>query len=133
MKAKPVSISLSGELPTLSGHQAHRLVRTDYGPRSHPEFYVSPEKTIEKLQRTKKGRKAKARPKLSRDEKKVLARDLETRETELADSKAELEQMKQEIRLATQPIRAILRNPTLVALLSDDVKEEFDRFAEVYI
>lgn len=119
-------------LPTLSGHQAHRLVRTEYSPRSHPDFYVSPEKTIEKLQRTKKGRKAKARPKLSRDEKKVLARDLETREAELEDSQAELKQMKQEIALATQPINAIIRNKELKGMLSEAVREEFERFVEIY-
>lgn len=120
-------------LPTLSGHQAHRLVRTDYSPRSHPDFYVSPAKTLEKLARTKKGRKAKVRPKLSRDEKKVLSRDLAVKEAELTDSLAELKSMKREIALATQPIRGILRNPDLVKMLPVDVKEEFERFAEVYV
>lgn len=120
------------QIPDLSGHQFHRLVRSEFSPRTHAELYVSPEKTIEKLQRKKAGRKGKSRPKLSRDEKKVLARDLETRETELADSKAELQQMKDEIRLATQPINAIMRNKALREMLPEPVREEFERFVEIY-
>lgn len=119
-------------LPTLSGHQAHRMIRTDYSPRNHPEFYVSPEKTLQKLQRKKAGRKSKARPKLSRDEKKVLVRDLETRETELADSQAELKQLKRECVAAAPVIHAILRNEDLRERLSESVREEFEVFAESY-
>lgn len=120
------------QIPDLSGHQFHRLVRSEFSPRTHAELYVSPQKTIEKLQRKKAGRKGKARPKLSRDEKKVLARDLETRETELADSKEELKQLKRECVAAAPVIHAILRNEDMREKLSESMREEFEAFTDSY-
>jgi len=121
------------ELGSLSGGKAHRLVRSTYSPKSHPEFYVAPAKTLEKLNRKRGQRATKSRPKLSRSEKDVLSRDLGLREIELSDSKEELSQLKKEITLAAQPIRAILRNKELLELIPAEMKDEFDRFAEVYI
>lgn len=119
-------------IPALSGHQFHRLVRSEFSPRTHSDLYVAPEKTIEKLARAKKGRTARSRPKLSKDEKKALAKDLEVRETELADSRAELKEMKVQIGLATQPVNAIMRNKELREMLPESVREEFERFVEIY-
>jgi len=125
--------ALEKQFRTLSGGRLHRLVRSKFSPTSHPEMYVAPEKTAEKLQRKQAGRRSRRRPKLTRDEKEVLSRDLALLEVELENGQEELKQLNLEIKLATQPIRAIMRSQKLVALLSEDVREEFDRFAEVYV
>lgn len=121
------------DLGTIPAGKMHKLIRTEYHPEKHPEFYIAPEKTAEKLTRTRKKRASKTRPKLTRSEKDLLLNDLGLRETELKDSQAELAQLKKEITLATAPIRAILRSADLVAMLPEEVKAEFERFGEVYI
>jgi hypothetical protein len=45
---------------------------------------------------------------------------------------AELKQLKREIGLASALIHAILRNADLSLMLPPEVKEEFERFCEVY-
>jgi hypothetical protein len=62
----------------------------------------------------------------------VLSRDLSLREVELENGQDELKQIEREIKLSTQPINAIMRSKALVALLPTTVKEEFERFVEVY-
>jgi hypothetical protein len=114
------------------GYKALNL-SSRFSPSSHPQFYVSPEKTAEKLKRKQVGRKSRRRPKLTRDETEVLSRDLSLREVELENGHAELKQIEREIKLSTQPIRAILRSQKLLAMLSSEIREEFDRFAEVYV
>lgn len=125
--------SLKKEMANMSGGDFHKLVRNRFNPKSHGHLYIAPEKTLEKMGRKAKGRKSKRRPRLSRDEKKVLANSLEVQETELRDLKEERDQMKREINLATPPIRAILRSKELVGLLPEETKEEFGRFAEIYV
>jgi hypothetical protein len=125
--------ALQRQFRTLSGGRLHRLVRSKFSPKSHPQFYVAPEKTAEKLRRKQVGRKSRRRPKLTRDEKDVLSRDLSLREVELENGQDELKQIEREIKLSTQPIRAILRSQKLLAMLSSEIREEFDRFAEVYV
>lgn len=124
--------SLRREFKTLAGGKLHRLVRQKFNPRSHAELYVAPEKTIEKLQRREKGRKSKRRPRLTRDEKTLLAKDLELKEVELTEGKEELLQLKKEITLATTPVRAIMRSKALRELIPADTLEEMERFADVY-
>jgi ParB/RepB/Spo0J family partition protein len=124
--------ALQKQFRTLSGGRLHRLVRSRFSPSSHPQFYVSPEQTAEKLRRKQVGRKSRRRPKLTRDEKDVLSRDLSLREVELENGQAELKQIEREIKLSTQPINAIMRSKALVALLPTTVREEFERFVEVY-
>jgi ParB/RepB/Spo0J family partition protein len=119
-------------LSSLSGKQVHRLVRSTYSPSKFPQYYVSPEKTAEKLRRKQVGRRSRRRPKLTRDEKDVLSRDLSLLEVELENGQEELKQLEREIKLAAQPINAIMRSKTLVMLIPDAVGEEFERFVEIY-
>lgn len=63
----------------------------------------------------------------------MLSRDLSLLEVELDSGKEELKQLDREIKLATQPLRAIMRSKTLVMMIPDDVGVELERFAEVYI
>lgn len=117
----------------LSGGKFHKLVRSTYSPKKHPALYVAPEKTLEKMTRRRTKRAAKARPKLSRDEQVAYLADLNDREKELADSTAELDQLKREIRLAIQPITGIMRNEDLMEMVPKEMKWELDRFAEIYV
>lgn len=119
-------------LGSMSGHQFHRLIRSEYNPRTHSDLYVNPKQTIEKLERKKKGRKASKRKPLTRDEKKTLVKDLETRETELADSTEELKEKKRQCIAAAQIIHAILRHKEIVAKLPESVREEFEVFCDSY-
>jgi ParB-like chromosome segregation protein Spo0J len=124
--------ALKREFESLAGKKLHRVVRTRFSPKSHPEFYVDPEKTSEKLSRKQAGRRSRRRPKLTRDEKDVLSRDLSLLEVELESGKEELKQLEREIKLAAQPINAIMRSKTLVQMIPDAVGEEFERFIEIY-
>jgi hypothetical protein len=124
--------ALEKQFRSLSGGRLHRLVRSKFSPTSHPQFYVAPEKTAEKLKRKQVGRKSRRRPKLTRDEKDVLSRDLSLREVVLENGQDELKQIEREIKLSTQPINAIMRSKALIALIPQSVKEEFGRFVEVY-
>jgi ParB/RepB/Spo0J family partition protein len=120
------------KIVAVSGPRAHRLVRSLFDPKNHPEMYVAPEKTIERMGRRQGKRAVKARPRLTRSEKEILTRDLDLREVELSEAKEELDQLKKAIALATLPIRAILRNEELLSIIPAEMKDELDRFAEVY-
>lgn len=120
------------EIAKLSGGQAHRMVRCLYNPKTHVAFYTSAEKTLEKLSRKKAGRRARSRPKLTRNEKDVLARDLTLREVELEDGTAEIKQLKRECAIAAPTLRAIKRAPELWHIVPEATQEEIERFLEVY-
>lgn len=120
------------EIASLSAGRAHRLIRQTYSPTAHPEMYVAPKKTAEKMSRPKGKRATKSRPRLSRAEKEMLSSDLQLREVELQEANQELTTLKKEITLATTPIRAILHNEDLVSVIPKEMKEELDRFYEVY-
>lgn len=124
--------AMRNKITSLPGAQVHKLIRAKYNPKSHSELYLEPEKTIEKLARKSIRRKARKRKPMSRDEKEVLAKDLDLKEVELTEGKEELMRLKREITQATQPIRGIMRSKVLVAMLADDVKAEFERFYESY-
>ena len=120
------------KIVAVSGPRAHRLVRSLFDPKTHPEMYVAPEKTLERMGRRHGKRAVKARPRLTRSEKEMLTRDLDLREVELSEAKEELDQLKKAIALATLPIRAILRNEELLSIIPAEMRAELDRFAEVY-
>lgn len=121
--------SLRREIPKLSGDAFQALVRSKFCPKSHPQFYTDPQQALKKLVAKKRGRKRKP---LTRDEKKVLSNSLELAEIELADLKRDNERMKRECRLAGPVCNAIKRSKTLWAMLSPDMKEEMERFVEIY-
>jgi ParB/RepB/Spo0J family partition protein len=125
--------SLRREFSTLAGGKLHKLIRTKFSPKSHPDFYLAPEKTAEKLARKTKNRAAKKRPRLTRSEKDLLSHDLTLKEVELADSKSELQTLNREITLATAPVRAIMRDEELVAMMPPETRIELERFAEIYV
>jgi len=125
--------SLRREFKTLPGGKLHKLVRQKISPKSHPEFYIAPEKTAEKLARKQKGRSAKKRPRLSRTEKDLLSHDLQLKEVELQDGKQELQTLNREITLSTPTIRAIMRDEELVAMMPPETRIEMERFAEIYV
>jgi ParB-like chromosome segregation protein Spo0J len=133
LEAQPrVYRSLRKEFQTLAGGKLHKLVRAKFSPKAHPDFYVAPQKTLEKMGRTRKGRSSRHRKPLSRSEKELLANDLGLKEVELADGKEELLRLKREITLATPPIRAILRNKELMALIPPETLFELQAFGEAY-
>jgi ParB/RepB/Spo0J family partition protein len=120
------------KIVAMSGPRAHRLVRSLFDPKKHPEMYVAPEKTLDKLGRRQGKRSAKARPRLTRSEKEMLARDLDLREVELDEAKGELAELKKAIALATQPIRAIKHNEDLWLIIPAEMRDELERFYAVY-
>lgn len=125
--------SVREALPKMSGKIAHKEIREAFSPKEFPKLYVSAIKTIEKLGRKRQKRAAKKRPVLSFDEKKKLSHDLGLREVELKDGREELKQLKREIALATPIIRAIYRNKDLALMIPPEMKDELDRFKEVYV
>lgn len=129
---KTVWKTVRNQLPDLSGHQAHRLVRKKFSPQRFPDYYVSAEKTIAKLARKQKPRRSRKRPKLTKSEKDMLANDLDLKETELRDLQTEIRELKR-INIITGPIvQAILRNEAIVSMLPADMVPELHRFSEVY-
>ena len=117
----------------LAAGRLHRLIREQYHPNQHPGYYHKPEKVIEKLNRPKAKRTAVVRPVISKGEKETLLKDIELKEAELRDTRMEIVKLMSEISLATPLIRAILQNDALLKLVPQTVKEDFERFAEVYI
>lgn len=115
-----------------SGKVAHQDIRKSFPPDAYPKLYVAPEKTLEKLKRTQKGRRARHRPRLSKDEKDKLSRDLGLREVELKYAKEELDQLKREITAVMPLAHAILRTPELTELVPTGMREELERVAESY-
>lgn len=125
---KTVWKALRKDLPEMSGHQAHKLVRERYSPRRYPQFYLSAEKTIEKLARKAKGRKSSKRTRLSKTEMDLLANDLDLKEVELADTEKE-NRGRLQLCIMAGPIAAgILRNEEIAAhieltrLAHDDIE-----------
>jgi ParB/RepB/Spo0J family partition protein len=101
------------EFSTVAGRKLRRLI----GRRSKP------------AKKSQKRRK----PKLTKSEKDILARDLTLKEVELEDGKEELHRLNRAITLATPVIRAVLRDEELTTMLPTEMKPELERFAEVYI
>lgn len=114
-------------------HIVHALIREKYSPEKRPDLFVDPEKTINKISRRKNPKKTLSRAAVSKAEKEKLTRDLSLRQTELEQGQKELKTLNWEINSSTKLIRAIMQNPKLQKLIDQDIKEELDRFVEVYI
>src|SRR6266516_4376452 len=126
--------SRNEDLKTLAPSRLHRQIREEFHPSQHPSFYEKPESVVKKLNRPHRKRRAGARrPVMSKTEKEMFLNDIEMREAELRDAETELAQFKLEISLAARIIRAIRQNGKLCRLVPANIREEFDRFAEVYI
>lgn len=121
--------ALRKEMGKMSGDAFQALVRSKFGPKQHPALYVDAEAAIRKLSRK---RRAKKRAPLTRDEKTALASSLEVAEIELVDLQTDNKRMKRECTLAGPVVSAILRSEKLPAMLSGEMREELERFAEVY-
>lgn len=121
--------SLRREIPKLSGDAFQALVRSKFSPKTHAALYVDAKQAINKLAVKKRGRKRKP---LTRDEKKVLASSVELAVIELEDLKTSNKQMQRQCILAGPLVSAILRNKTLKAMLSDDMRFELETFSERY-
>lgn len=122
------------DMAGMSGGAFHKLIRSKYSPAKFPAYYTSPERTIEKLKRTQKGRRSKARPTLSKDDKKRLMQSLELQETEARDLTDEIKLKTRLCTLAGPAVNAILRHPDLVADLErlHVDKDELEVFAESF-
>ncbi len=82
--------------------------------------------------RTKSPQQKRRKPKLTRNEKELLSRDVDLKQVELEEGKAELMRLSREITLCTPLVHAILRDSELVAMSPREVVPELERFAEVY-
>lgn len=123
------------ELRSMPGDKLHRLIRSKVSPKQHPDFYTNPEKTAERLARKKVGRKARRRPRITRNEKEALSKSVEVAEIELRDLTSDITKWKKGCMLAGPPINAILRNQRLVSLIKKEVPEflpELERYSEIY-
>lgn len=121
------------DLMSGGGADAHKRLRAQYPPASFPSYYRNPELIARRLARKGGKRKGATRSNYSADDKRRLSESLEIREIELREGEAEMKSIKAEIAAAMAPIACILRSDKLVAKLSPAMREEFERFAEVYI
>lgn len=110
----------------------HRTIRAKYPPEKFPHFYKKPEVTASRLKSTKGARKATPRPKIAADDKRRLLNSYEVKETELRDGEKELKQLRREIAAATSIVAAITRNEKLWAMVPEEMREELERFVEIY-
>jgi ParB/RepB/Spo0J family partition protein len=120
------------ELAEKSPKIVHRTLREKYHPKDYPELYQRPEKVIRQLEKKQGRRFAKRRPVFSKAKKQTLSNDIELKEAELQDAKADLRRIKLEITLAARVIRAIIQNDKLRSLIPPTELDEFRRFAEIY-
>lgn len=121
------------ELMEGSGSKLHKSVRAQYPPTEFPSYYREPEMMAQRLARKQGKRKSKARTIIPPDEKKRLMQSLDVKETELRDGQEELKQMKAEINAATPIVAAIFRNEKFLAQVPEEMREELERFAEIYV
>lgn len=121
------------DLMGTSGNAMHRTLRKTYPPKEFPDLYRKPNVVAERLARRGGKRTGVARPSLSTEEKRRLLASFEMKESEVREGKDELAQLKAEITAAIAPISAIIRSPELWSLVPEETREEFSRFAEVFI
>jgi len=122
------------QLLTGDAFAMHRELRAKYPPDLFPRYYRQPELIAQRLATARKQgrRKSTKRRGITSAEKRRLLNSVDLRETELRDGKEELKRLKAEIQAAIVPIGAILRNDELLARLPEEIREEFQRFGEVY-
>lgn len=121
------------ELMTEAGGRVHKALRKQYSPTSHPEFYRNADLIKSRLARKGGKRTGKARPTITKEEKRRLLTSFEMRELELKESENELVQLKSEINAAIAPIGAIKRHPKIWEMIPEETRMELERFAEVYV
>lgn len=120
------------ELETEAGGALHERLRALYPPAVHQDFYRQPGLIAQRLTRKGAKRKGRPRPNLTTDEKRRLMNDLQIREVELREGEAEMDELKKRRNAAIAPISAIMRSEKLRAMLSDDQRDEFSRWIEIY-
>lgn len=120
------------EIIDLPGGQAHKVLRAQYSPDKHPEYYRKAEMIAARMQRAPQRRKARKRVNITPDEKRRLNTSVEIKEIELREGTEELEQWKREINASIVPIRAVLRSEKLRSLVPAETLEELQAFAEIY-
>lgn len=129
---KTIWKSHGDELMQSSGGELHKVLRRQYSPESHPEFYRDPELISSRLGRKGGARKARSRTPITSSEKRRLMQSLEMRETEMRVSTEELRELTAEINASIPICAAILRNEKLLALVPEEMREELHRFGEIY-
>lgn len=115
------------------GAKLHKKFRAQYPPTEHPSLYRDPEAITARLARASGKRKAKSRVPILHDEKKRLLESLEMKEAELRDGREELKELKAEINAAIPIVTAIFRNEKLLALVPSEMRDELERFKEIYL
>jgi ParB/RepB/Spo0J family partition protein len=110
---------LKREFQTLPGRKLHRLVRSKF---RNADVWQTRLRQGSGVVRPASQAKKRRRPKLTRNEKAILAKDLSLKEIELEDGKEELQRLNREITLATPVVRAIMRDEELVLMLPAEVK-----------
>lgn len=112
----------------------HKKLRRQYSPTAHPEFYREGHRAAKRL--TDKAPQARAPRSYSADEKRQLLNNIELKESELEDGKAEAKTLRAQIEAAIPIIAAIQRNRALrdyVASHFPAMVEEFKAFGDSYI
>ncbi len=117
----------------MSGAMRHKDVRKKYSPEECPRYYRQPGLVASRLARKSGKRKATARMGMGQVEKEKLLKSFELRDIELKEGQAELATIKREINAAIPAISAILRNEKLLALVPKEMREELERFGEIYV
>lgn len=130
---RKVWLAHSGDLLGSTSTDIHKIIRTAYPPTMFPAFYRNPEVSSERLNRKQRKRRGVTRETITAAEKRRLLSSVDMKEAELRDGREKLQRMEKEINASIAPIGAILRNEKLVAMVPTEMKEELDRFAEVYV
>lgn len=113
----------------------HKSLRKQYAPNAHPDFYVEPQKAVQRLAGQSKTRRRSPRA-YTADEKKTLLNSVELKENELLDGKEEAKELRAQIEAAIPIVAAIQRNRPLrdyVAKHYPAMVEELKAFADAYV
>ena len=116
----------------MNGKAIHKHLRKIYDPKAQPSLYNNPEKAARSTANRKANRKAKNRPSYTQDEKKRLLKSVELKESELAELKTEYKELKKDCVDCAKTIGAITRNKKVFDAIPENIREEFERFLEVY-
>lgn len=112
-------------------YAVHRQIRKLYPPTKFADYYRQPELVAKRL-KSNGGAKSRG-PTVTAAEKRRLGSSLELKEIELREGLDEERRLKAEIQAAIAPLAAIMRSDRLMAMVPPEMREELDRFAEVYV
>lgn len=115
-----------------TGADWHKELRAAYGPEKYPQFYRNPDLTKKRLAQKQGKRNGTARPTITHAEKRRLSASLEMKDLELREGAAEEKRLKAEISAAIAPLAAIMRSERLLALVPAEMREEIERFQEIF-